>query len=297
MLSKDYLADAQGLIKLASPHIKTTMTHEDTIQGALLFSLGIEKLLKHVLAETNPVFILRVADFKHSAPSLYSDRIVSSGKNPEIIAKPDSEVITFRVSLSRSRVFSKAANTYSNMLHTLANYRDIIAHRPTSELDINKVARMLQKDAFPLISAFGEELQISTSSFFGPEEVRLRKLSQGLTDHDRFEHEMNQLLDEHLAMWKSKSTNAKFVSQAKDNTASLLKQSGTDFVHEEVTCPACDNMCVVRIEPDYDYADGESFLSGAYVQELHCFFCDLNLDTYDTLNFVDADSLLASAHE
>ena len=228
MLSKDYLADAQRLTNLASPHIKATMSHDDTIQGALLLSLGVEKLLKHVLAEINPVFILKVADFKHSAPSLYSDRIIHSDKNPEIIANPDSDVVTFRVSLGRARTFYKAANAYSNMLHTLANYRDIIAHRPSSELDMNKAARMLQKDAFPLIGAFCEELQIPSSSFFGSEEARLRKLSQDLTDHERFEQEMNQLLDQHLAQWESRRAKPELVSQAKEKTLSMLKRSGTD---------------------------------------------------------------------
>lgn len=296
MLSKDYLVDAQRLIKLAAPHIKATMTHDDAIQGALFLSLGVEKLLKHVLAEINPVFILKVADFKHSAPSLYSDRMFADGKNSEIVAKPDSDVVTFRVSLSRSRAFSKTANTYSNMLHTLSNYRDIIAHRPTSELDLKITTRMLQKDAFPLISAFAEELRIPPSGFFGSEEVRLRKLSQDLTDRDKFEQEMNQLLDEHLALWKSRSSDAELVSRAKDKTAALMKQFSTKYSYEGVACPACNNVCLVRLEPDYDYADGESYLSGVYVEELHCYFCDLELETYEALNFVDVDGLLASTY-
>ncbi len=58
MLISDYLADAQKLIRLSSPQIKASMTPEEAIQGALLFALGIEKLLKYLLAEINPIFIL-----------------------------------------------------------------------------------------------------------------------------------------------------------------------------------------------------------------------------------------------
>lgn len=297
MLSENYLADAQRLSKLAAPHIKATMTHDEIVQGALFLSLGVEKLLKHVLAEINPVFIMNVADFKHSAPSLYGDRMVTTGKNSEIAEKPNSDVVTFRVSLSRSRIFSITANTYRNMLYALSNYRDIIAHRPTSELDLIKAARMLQMDAFPLICAFAEELRIPTSDFFGSEDIRLRKLTQDLSDRNKFEQEMNQLLAKHMALWESRRSDMGLVSQAKDKTAALIKQHSTEYAHEGVACPACNNMCVVRIEPDYDYADGESYLSGAYVEELHCYFCDLKLDTYDALNFVDADGLLASAYQ
>jgi len=184
MLSNDYLADAQKLIRLASPHINASMTPENSIQGALLFALGVEKLLKHVLADINPIFILKVADFKHSAPSLYGHRIASTGKSEEIDAQPNSDVITFRVSLGRSKVFSKASNKYSQMLYTLAHWRDVIAHRPTSELDLAKVALMLQKDAVPLVSDFAEELGISPSSFFGDDEPRLTELSTRLTDRE-----------------------------------------------------------------------------------------------------------------
>jgi len=54
---------------------------------------------------------------------------------------------------------------------------------------------------------------------------------------------------------------------------------------------------VVRIEPDYDYADGETYLSGVYAEQLHCYYCGLNMDNYETLDFVNVDSLLALAHE
>lgn len=293
MLSSDYLADAQKLIRLSSFHISASMTPEETIQGALLFSLGVEKLLKYLLAEINPIFILKIADFKHSAPSLYSDKIVSTGK--EIDTKPDSDVITFRISLGRSKVFSKVAHKHSQLLFTLAHWRDVIAHRPTSELDLSKVELMLKKDAIPLIREFSEELQISLSDFFGAEELRLSGLSQLLTNREKFETEMNQMLTSHKAIWEHRSTNAEFTSRANDLTSTLLKHSGVDFLYEEIPCPACSNLCVVRIEPDYDYADGESYLSGVYAAQLHCYYCGLNMDTYEALDFIDVDGLLASA--
>lgn len=297
MMISDYLADAQKLIRLSSPHIKASMTPEETIQGALLFALGIEKLLKYLLAEINPIFILKIADFKHSAPSLYNGRIISSGKNDEIDTKPDSDVITFRVSLGRSKAFSKAANKHSQLLFTLAHWRDVIAHRPTSELDLAKVELMLKKDAVPLIREFSEELKISLSDFFGSEETRLSELSQQLTNREKFETEMNQLLASHKTLWERRSTQAGITAEARGLTSSLLKHTGVDFSYDGITCPACGNLCVVRIEPDYDYADGESYLSGVYAEQLHCYYCGLNMDTYEALDFVNVDGLLASAYE
>jgi len=237
-LSSDYLTDAQKLIRLSSPHIKDSMTHEESIQGALLFALGVEKLLKYLLAEVNPIFILKIADFKHSAPSLYGNRIISSGKNDEIDTKPNSDVITFRISLSRSKVFSKVANKHSQLLFTIAHWRNVIAHRPTSELNLAKVELMLKKDAFSLVSDFSEELTISVSEFFGSEAKRLSELSQRLTNREKFENEMNQLLANHKAQWQRRSTHTESTSQANDITSSLLKQSGTDFFLRRGSLPS-----------------------------------------------------------
>jgi hypothetical protein len=296
MLSNEYLTDAQKLIRLASSHIKASMSPEDSIQGGLLFALGVEKLLKFTLAKINPIFVLKVSDFKHSAPSLYSNKIVSAGKNDEIDAKPNSDVITFRVSLSRSKVFSKTANKHSQMLFTLAHWRDVIAHRPTSELDLDKVGLMLRKDAIALIRDFSEEFDVSFLEFWGPESERLVALSQLLTNREKFEKEMTKKLEAHKKLWEYRTTNTEFISQADEITSSLQKQSGDNFSFEGVTCPACGKTCVVRIEPDYDYADGESYITGVYAEKLNCYYCSLKLETYDELAYVDVDGLLAAVY-
>jgi len=294
-MSREYLDDAQGFVGLSSIHIKKMMTPAESIQGALLFAVGIEKLLKYLLADINPVFILKVADFKHSAPSLYRDRIVSKQRNDEISLKPNSDVITYRVSLNRAKAFSQAANKYGQLLYSIASWRDLIVHRPTAELDTKRVSLMLQKDAISLVDAFAQELAIPMSEFYRPTELtRLSALSKELTDRDRFEKDMEELLAKHRKDWQAISPDAERVMRARETTSAAYAETGEDHMHEEVTSPACENTCIVRVEPDYDYADGESYLAGVYASRLHCYYCGLNIEDYEALEYVGVDELLAS---
>ena len=45
---------------------KQIVTNMDAIQSTLMFALGIEKLLKGVIYDVNPVFILENAEFKNA---------------------------------------------------------------------------------------------------------------------------------------------------------------------------------------------------------------------------------------
>jgi hypothetical protein len=298
MLSNDYLSrylakyleDAQTLVSLASQHIDDSMTPEEAIKSMLLFASGVEKLLKYALAEINPIFILKKADFKHSAPSLYGDSILSANRNDESKA----DVIDFRVALGRSKAFYKTAHKYSQMLFTFGKWNDIIAHRSTAELNLDKVARLLQKDALPLIKDFAEELKLPLSSFFGSEKERLTELSRQLTNPERFARDMKMLFESHRSYWEHLQTQAERLSQAHDNTAALLKRTTTDHAYTKVTCPVCGNVATVRTEPDYDHADGEQYQVGVYADRLLCNCCNIILDTYESLNFIDVYGLLRS---
>ena len=294
MLESEYLADAQRLVRLAMAPVKKEMIDDEVIQSGLLFALGIEKLLKYILARVNPVFILKAPDFKHAAAALYADKIVKSQKHEELSDKPDSDVITFRVSLGRAKVFSKSTAQSSQMLYSVANWRDVIAHRPTSELDMRSVSAMLTKDAVRVLSEMCTEHSLNIDDFLGDHSNRLRKLSAELTAVTAFADEMKALLLRHKNIWTTRSSNSETVELAKAATHVLLLRIDTDEgAFESVKCPACNNPSAVHVEADYDYADGESYIAGVYAEYLHCYYCDLKLNTYPQLSYVDVDKLLA----
>lgn len=294
MTSDEYLADAQRLIGMAGKGITERMDDKEVIAATTFFSLGVERLLKFILADVNPVFVLSNGDFKNAAPCLYKHRFVSDDKHSVTASKPDHDVVSFRVALQRALLFSVGIKENSQLLYSLANHRDILAHRPLSELDILKAKRLLTKDAYKLLNDICSERAMPINEFFGEEDQRLHTLSDKQQGEEAFAQDMSARLAQHKALWIERSSNAEFVAQAEHQTASLLDRSGQDFSYEPIKCPACSQEAVARIEPDYDYdaAERMSFMIGVFVDSISCRFCDLKLTDYEELNYVDAKSIL-----
>lgn len=67
MTASEFLADAKKLILMSCGDISVQMNELEVIHATTFFSLGVERLLKFVLAEINPVFVLTSGDFKNAA--------------------------------------------------------------------------------------------------------------------------------------------------------------------------------------------------------------------------------------
>lgn len=295
MTAEEYLADAQRLIGMAGKEISADMSDQEVIASTTFFSLGVERLLKFILADVNPVFVLSNGDFKNAAPCLYKHKFVNDDQHKVTSSQPNRDVVPFRLALQRALLFSNGVKNHSQLLYSLANHRDILAHRPLSELDIPKAKRLLAKDAYKLLNDICSERAIPTSGFFGEYNDHLQTLSNRLQGEEAFAQDMKARLEQHRALWLDRSSDPEFVSQAKNQTASLLLLPDQDFSYEPIDCPACAQEAVARIEPDYDYDPAErmSFVTGVFVDSINCYFCDLKLTDYEELNYVDANSILS----
>jgi len=293
MKENEFLDDAKRLIAMSVPAIEENASYENVVSAMTFFSFGVERLLKHLLVKVNPIFALKNGDFKHSAPCLYRDRFISTERNEQVAKDPDSDVVSFRVAMQRALLFSHAVQENKQLLYALANYRDILAHRPTSEIDVEKGSHMLSKDAFGLIERICAEISVEINDFFGEHVDRLRKLREKILAHENLKAKMEDLFASHKKLWEQRQNNQDFIEQADDITSSLLHSSGAYFSYESFACPACGQESVARIEPDYDYdpAERTSYVTGVFVDNITCYFCGLKLEDYDELNFVDANSV------
>jgi len=293
MKENEFLNDAKRLIAMSAPVIEEKASYENVVSAMTFFSFGVERLLKHILVKVNPIFALKNGDFKHSAPCLYKDRFISTERNEQVAKDPDSDVVSFRVAMQRALLFSHAVQQNKQLLYALANYRDILAHRPTSEIDVEKGSHMLSRDAFGLIETICTEIFVETNDFFGEHVDRLRKLREKILAHEDLKTKMEELLISHKELWKHRQNNQDFIEQANAITRALLDSSGAHFSYDLFTCPACGQESVARIEPDYDYdpAERTSYVTGVFVDNITCYFCSLKLEDYDELNYVDANSV------
>ena len=177
---------------------------------------------------------------------------MSDDRHSVTASKPDHDVVSFRVALQRALLFSVGIKENSQLLYSLANHRDILAHRPLSELDILKAKRLLTKDAYKLLNDICSERAMPTNEFFGEEDQRLHTLSDKLQGEEAFAQDMSARLAQHKALWTERSSNAEFVAQAEQQTASLLDRSGQDFSYERIERRFCrqHQLLLLRFETD-----------------------------------------------
>lgn len=285
MTKYGYLTDAQRFIRMASVLIEEEMTDDEVVQSALLFAIGVEKLLKYILSSINPVFILSKPDFDNAALLLYKDAVIQSSgqKRAEVL---DEKVVSFRVALDRAQKFSKAAVVHSQLLFSLAEWRDLIAHRESSDLNIRDVKRMLQIDAFVLLDDMCKHHSLTVAGFLGDRESSVRGLSQELTHEAVTEDARIALLNTHKQIWRLRSTNPDEIEHAKLFTQLLLLNPDISQGSDAQTCPACGNECVLRFDVDANHADAGKYPGNQYIRSLDCFYCDLVLNSYEVIDYM-----------
>jgi hypothetical protein len=290
----EYYKDVPLFFKKAvSVALKNKEKNASAFEGILFFALGMERLLKGILYDINPIYILKNQDFKHSAPSIYKSRFISgTGKNNEVSASPDSDVLTFKLSLARAKLFSESAAKHSNFLYSLSNLRDIIVHRPLNELATDSFHKILRKELFAVIKDFSSEIPLSLEELLGKRCQELQVLHEKLQESELFEKEIKNKFSRHKEFWESHRKDKNHIETANISTARLKSDPSREYMYEVIKCPVCDNESLVKIEPDYDVADGQGYISGVFVESLKCYYCGLELSDYEELDHFDINSIL-----
>ena len=242
------------------------------LQAVLNFAVGIERLLKGILFNINPTYILVSPEFNHSMQVLYKSKIIKSTETKAIFAKaPVANVITFRNSLLRATAVSQAALKNKNRLFGLSNLRDIVAHHDLEKFDYKSARTLLQRDFYFILLDFHDEKTIDKIDCFGDYENSLITVSK---QHKQDIKNIIRLkLEEHRKQWEKIKDNPQDV---RDRTIVTDEQLESNHRYE-TTCPACNQRAVLFSEPDYvyDFETSEKNEVGEFVRLIDCSFCGL----------------------
>src|SRR5690606_28851565 len=100
---------------------------------------------------------------KNAVPLLYETLIKDK---TEVAKNPNGDVVAFHSSVMRTTTFSNTALENKNTLMKLKNARDIIVHNNFNKLDISELKTLLQRDFYPLLSAFSDEHNLGGQANF-----------------------------------------------------------------------------------------------------------------------------------
>ena len=294
-MKNEYQNDGIQFLRRASESVSEEMSVQEIVEATLFLALGIERILKGILFAINPIYIYKLSEFKNTAPILYPHLMTSKVDNKEVSSSPDCDVLTFRQSLSRARVFSPTTAKHVSLLVSLSNYRDIIVHNVISALDIGKAQTLLMRDLYVLLNDYREELNVEPDEIFGSHQRKLVSIS--ITHQDSVKDRLAIKLDFHRRQWEKFSAgNADFVSKMRkrsDYIKNKINDKYETYV-EEIECPACKNEALVTIEVDFDYCEGQAIATGVFVSDLQCLYCQLKIDEYDEMDALDLNELISN---
>jgi len=291
-MDNEYLRDGCRFLKKAVGSICDGIGPETLPDVVLGAALGLERLLKAVLFDLNPVYVFNKQDFKNTAPILHSAHLTTVAEgSKEIAKKPDADVLSFRAALVRAVTVSQVIADHKNFLHAVSGQRDIVAHCLLSQLNDSVCHNILERDLFPFLCDFATQMDVARDDLFGSHETRFHRLS--IENQEDVEARVNSRLEfyakECARITSKPDYNKRKIGRQTSVYADRIDASGEAQIAKVICCPACGNKAVVSLCVEFDFADGGGYPSNAFVDELRCFYCGLHIELYDEIDFLNLD--------
>lgn len=277
----NYFEDSKIFFRNSAKLISEDMDKADLVNTTMSFALAIERVLKGILYEVNPLYILIKPEFKNSIAAIYSQKIVNSTQ--EVTNTPDSDVITYRNSLLRAEVVSDFAHKNKSLLFYLSECRDIIAHSELSHLDLDKMSLMMRKDFFTISQQVSGILSINIRSLLSQQDNRLSKISADLQESTP--DKVDIILANHSSKWEVLRTTAGFIAD-KDATLAQILKTPNKFPCE---CPACKNIAVLFAAPETEFNKymNQDVVLGYFIKKIKCVYCKLEITDYEHISYLE----------
>ncbi len=264
-----FLNDAGVFIRAASVSIYKNIKNEEIVQVALNFALGMERILKGILFELNPIYVFTEPKFEHTLQTVYNDKILL--KEDVLASKPNSDVITFKNSLLRALCISQTTINNRSILFKLENLRDILAHCDLGFIDFTDAKTLILRDFYPIIKSYSLELKIPQRHFFNGRHMSLATISSTLQAD--LKEKIKLLFEIHQEKWKMLRGTPGFIIDKEKETKNVL--SHADKIATE--CPCCGNTGVIYLEPitENDIQSNILIVIGERIKMFKCRFCKL----------------------
>jgi len=284
----NYMRDAGEFLRRAARLFEPDVRDQMLVDALWLTALGLERVLKGILHDINPIYVFKNQDFKHSVQTLYSRRILAeAGRSEELAANPDRDVLSFRTSLLRAALVSQVTLKHKALLFALSAHRDVIAHCDLDLLDRKSASLLLLRDVAPLLKEYATELGVPMTHFVAGLELRL--LALAAEHQEDIATRVRMKLDGHARRWEQLRNVPGYSEKMRVKTANTNRVRHWDVLE----CPACHNEALVEVEADYVYEKeiDEAVFMGVFVKQLRCLYCKLAIKDYREIDHLRLNQL------
>lgn len=276
-----YVEDSKLFFRTTARLVQEQMDKGELIQATMSFAFGMERVLKGILYDINPIYVLMNPDFNNSLKVFYSDKVIH--ENGELKKNVDADVITYRKSLLRAENVSGFVHENKTLLFYLSECRDIIAHNELSYLDMDKVNLLVKRDFYPIIESVCQYFGLNIRDVLSQQEIRLSDLSASL--QTSIPEQVNFIINAHEKRWGLLKTKPGHVED-KEKVTHEIMLSSNKFLCE---CPACKNNAILYTKPETEFNKylKEDILVGYFIKKIKCAYCKLEIDDYDKIQYLD----------
>lgn len=276
-----YYRDSEYFFQAAAASIKERMSKRDLFSATMQFALAIERILKGIIYDVNPVYVLVDSSFKNAVA--VSHRPDIKNITSEVSQTPNADVITYRNSLLRAEVFSNFAHDNKSTLFFLSTCRDIIAHNDLDILELEKIKTLLFRDFFRIASSVADLTGINIHRLLGQQDNRLANLSA--RHQDSVESRLAITLANHKEKWEVLKKTIGFT----EDKISVTNEVLTTPNKFSVECPACKQLALLycKQETEINPYIGTNVIAGYFITRIKCQFCKLDISEYDEIEFLN----------
>ncbi len=289
-----YFKQAQTFFKIYNSLFTNKLTYEIKIQGILFFAIGIEHLLKSILYDVNPLYLLEKPEFYNSLfmyEKIMVDRIVDNAdvstdtlKDGKLkkIKKQNDRIITGLESLKRAEYFSKATNNNFSPIYAAIKQRNIIAHRNLEELNMENITNLIENDSMIILEDYCDDLHIKIDTLIG--DTPNSKIDQEKHDSNYliFKVKIEKLKKE----WKKRKENRIVKERINYLNNQYCKNKDNKYsLYVNTECPVCLNTAELLLSDEVEF-DGFDHYDAGFVEGLMCYYCH-----FATQNYIEIDYL------
>ena len=299
-IEQDYLADAKRHLTSAAQHISAGMSDEERFHAVVLAAVGVEKLLKHLLAQINPALILEKMTFASLMVVFHADNVTGPDHHLNALTeKAKTNVIGFSEAIDHASYVCEGVKTHKGLLHALRGYRDVMLHRFSGEVDARTCDVLLCRDLVTALEAISECLVSDGAAELigGINYEKMARLSAETAAIENLRAHMTNLLEHHRLEWLAAERDAETIARATRRTSSEAERSNSN----ECRCPACGQRAIETLEFEVDWewdsVDQQPVpeIVGANAIEIECYYCGLHLTGYDEIAYAETHGLTGAA--
>jgi hypothetical protein len=281
-LNNPFKQESVRFLRIAAGFVDQTMTDDAALQAALALAVGIEKLLKALLHEINPTYVFKKPEFENTVAIQYPSTLVPEAAKEFAAKKLHHDVISLRNAVQRAKAVSPSTLRHVNLIHSLADIRDLIVHGIQAEGDVERARSLAQRYMYVLVRDFAEEMGLRPTELAGPDVVTCADVCS--THQEDLERSIELRLESHRLAWEQKDLTDEDVQRIRSEMNSIRSKKRGDEFTQDFECPACGNEALLHAGVDFDCADGESWVVGAYLERLECLFCGLVIELPEELD-------------